>query len=46
LSLKNKEENSNGNCGIVDEIVISNGMKKRRSCYYLEDNELMVVSIL
>lgn len=28
---------------IVDEIIISNGMKKRKSFYYLEGNELVVV---
>ena len=28
---------------IVDEIVISNGMSKRRSCYYLEGNEMIIV---
>ncbi|MGB3259911.1 DUF4304 domain-containing protein [Paenisporosarcina sp.] len=29
--------------GIVDEIVTSNGMRKRRSCYYRESNEINVV---
>lgn len=28
---------------IVDEIVISNGLSKRRSCYYLEGNEIIII---
>jgi hypothetical protein len=47
MSLKNKEEKILMETAefknIVDEIVVSNGMKKRRNSYYLEGKDLIVV---